>query len=88
MIDHFLIFCAMVAALSFLAAYVWSFVLAWRINGAWLLGVVIAWLIFYPCLAYQHWPAMRRNVIWAASSIGLAIGFISLFLLNSYLTSG
>lgn len=54
-----------------IAAYVWAFVLAWRVNGAWFMGMLFFGYLLYPFLAYNHWPLMRRNAL--AFGGGLAL---------------
>lgn len=69
-------------ALLYFPAYVWAFVLAWRANGAWFLGMLFFGYALYPFLAYQRWDLMRRNAYFfgggfACMAVGLLVMLVA-----------
>jgi hypothetical protein len=57
-------------------AYVWSFVLAYRISLSWFLGMLFIGVLLYPWFASRNLPKMRGNL--KAMGIGLAAIIMSL----------
>lgn len=69
------------AALYF-PAYVWAFVLAWRVSGGWFVGMLLFGYLLYPLLAYRHWALMRRNAF--AFGGGLALMVAAIIMLGTF----
>jgi hypothetical protein len=61
-----------ILVILFAAGYVWSFIIAWRVNKPIFFLVLIFWIIGYPILLAKYWPQTKNNFYFLVTSFALA----------------
>jgi len=52
-------------------SYIWSFIIGYRIDIAWLIGLLVMWIFVYPPLVFTNWGKTKNNFYVFLAGLGL-----------------
>lgn len=62
-----------VGAILYFSAYIWAFVIASRVSGAWFIGMLFLGWLLYPFFAYKNWTGCKNNCLVMYGGVALCV---------------
>ncbi len=68
-----------IGIILFACGYIWSFIIAWRVNKGLFILVLLFWIIGYPILLAMYWKQTKNNFyVILASLANFILAFVIL----------